>query len=142
MALDDIDDVERSTSKSIWVAASRLRGSVEEKEPLSFGVTKATGGGRAIVGDDTLKSLNGVTMCRYTDELGERMKMSIYKVKIMRRGNFNDEAQNVEARTEKEAAEKLYGGLLFKQGQSAQMRVMVQPQSGLGNPTLFYERAR
>ena len=68
--------------------------------------------------------------------------MSIYKVKIMRRGNFNDEAQNVEARTEKEAAEKLYGGLLFKQGQSAQMRVMVQPQSGLGNPTLFYERAR
>ena len=67
--------------------------------------------------------------------------MSIYKVKLMRGGKFEDSDQNVEARTEKEAAEKLYGGLLFKQGPSAQVRVIVQAPGGNGNPTLFYERA-
>jgi hypothetical protein len=66
--------------------------------------------------------------------------MSIYKVKLMRDGNFDDADQNVEARTEKEAAEKLYGRLLFKQGPSAQIRAIVQAPGGNGNPTLFYER--
>jgi hypothetical protein len=48
--------------------------------------------------------------------------------------------QSVEARTEKEAAEKVYGRLLFKQGTAEQIRVMVGPPSDNGSPTLFYER--
>jgi hypothetical protein len=48
--------------------------------------------------------------------------------------------QTVEARTEKEAAEKAFGRMLFKQGPSTQVRAMVQSSNGAGNPTLFYER--
>jgi hypothetical protein len=67
--------------------------------------------------------------------------MAVYKVRIQREGKFDAEDQNVEARTEKEAAEKLYGQLLFKQGPSDQMRAIVQAPAGHGgNPTLFYER--
>jgi hypothetical protein len=108
----------------------------------AVGVTKASEVVRVTLDSQPLKCADGVTTCRHRGKFDEGQQMSIYKVRIMRGGNFNDEAQNVEARTEKEAAEKLYGGLLFKQGQSVQMRVMVQPSGGLGNPTLFYERAR
>jgi hypothetical protein len=66
--------------------------------------------------------------------------MSIYKVKLMRDGNFDDADQNFEARTEKEAAEKLYGRLLFKQGPSAQIRAIVQAPCGNGYPTLLRAR--
>jgi len=52
----------------------------------------------------------------------------------------SEEYQSVDARTEKEAAEKLHGGLLFKQGTAEQVRAMVGLPSGNGSPTLFYER--
>jgi hypothetical protein len=67
--------------------------------------------------------------------------MTIYKVRVMREGKFDSEDQNVQASSEKEAAEKLYGHILFKQGPSDQMRAIVQAPAGHGgNPTLFYER--
>ena len=66
--------------------------------------------------------------------------MANYKVKLMRDGKLDNEDQNVQARTEKEAAEKIYGRTLFKQGPAAQVRVIVQAPGGAGNPTLFYER--
>ena len=61
----------------------------------------------------------------------------------MRDGKLeSEEYQEVEARTEKEAAEKLHGGLLFKQGPVARVRAMVRSSSAIDNPTLFYERER
>jgi hypothetical protein len=50
------------------------------------------------------------------------------------------EYQEVQAETEKEAAEKLHGGPLFKQGTAEKIRAMVRSPSGSGSPTLFYER--
>jgi hypothetical protein len=67
--------------------------------------------------------------------------MAVYKVRIQRDGKFDAEDQRVEASSEKEAAEKLYGNTLYKQGPSDQMRAIVQAPAGhAGNPTLFYER--
>jgi hypothetical protein len=66
--------------------------------------------------------------------------MSNYKVKLCRDGKFDDEDQIVKALTEKEAAEKLFGQTLFKQGPATQIRAIVQAPGGMGNPTMFYER--
>lgn len=66
--------------------------------------------------------------------------MAVYKVKIMRDGKLDDATQNVTAGSEKDAAEKLYGRILFKQGPSAHVRAIVQAPGGNGTPTLFYER--
>ena len=63
-----------------------------------------------------------------------------YKVQLMRDEKVDGTEQNVQAQTEKEAAEKLYGRLLFKQGPRDQVRAIVQAPGGTGNPTLFYER--
>ena len=51
-----------------------------------------------------------------------------------------DGYQEVQAQSEKEAAEKLHGGLLFKQGPRERVRAMVLSSSANDNPTLFYER--
>jgi hypothetical protein len=67
--------------------------------------------------------------------------MAIHRVRLMLDGKLvSEEYQGIEARTEKEAAEKLHGGLLFKQGTAEQLRAMVAAPSGSGSPTLFYER--
>jgi hypothetical protein len=71
----------------------------------------------------------------------EMARTTMHRVRLMRDGKLeNEEYQQVQAQTEKEAAEKLYGGLLFKQGTAAQVRAMVRSSSGTDNPTLFYER--
>src|SRR5690349_12870598 len=67
-------------------------------------------------------------------------EMTIYKVQLMRDEKFDGAEENIEARTEKEAAEKLAGRLLYKQGPSSNIRAMVQAPRGGLNPTLFYER--
>ncbi|HEX3861310.1 MAG TPA: hypothetical protein VHY35_06410 [Stellaceae bacterium] len=66
--------------------------------------------------------------------------MTNYKVKLFRDGKWDDDDQNVQARTEKEAAEKLYGQILFKQGPAEQVRAIVHAPVGNGDPTVFYER--
>jgi hypothetical protein len=58
----------------------------------------------------------------------------------MRDGKSDDGDQNVTAGSEKEAAEKLWGRILFKQGPSEHVRAIVQAPGGNGNSTLFYER--
>ena len=40
----------------------------------------------------------------------------------------------------KEAAEKLHGGVLFKQGPASRIRALVVSSAGTESPTLFYER--
>lgn len=68
-------------------------------------------------------------------------KLTMHRVRLMRSGKVEtEEYQEVQAATEKEAAEKLYGGLLYKQGTAEQVRAMVRSSSGVDNPTLFYER--
>lgn len=68
-------------------------------------------------------------------------KMKIHRVRLMLNGKLDGEGyQDVQAATEKEAAEKLHGGLLFKQGPAERIRAMVLSSSGTDNPTLFYER--
>jgi hypothetical protein len=52
---------------------------------------------------------------------------------------LDDEPQDVVARSEKEAAEKLHGGILFKQGRRERMRAMVTIP-GLESTILYYER--
>lgn len=69
------------------------------------------------------------------------MRITVHRVRLMRDGKLeSEEYQEVEASTEKGAAEKLYGGPLFKQGPAARVRAMVRSSSGIDNPTLFYER--
>jgi hypothetical protein len=68
------------------------------------------------------------------------LKMPVHKVQLMRDGKLDETHQTVEARSEKEAAEKLYGSALFKQGPASQLRAVVQSPGGGGSPTLFYER--
>jgi hypothetical protein len=65
--------------------------------------------------------------------------MSVFKVRLMQNDKLDDEYQNVDARTEKEAAEKLHGSILFKQGPASKMRAMVL-LPGVESPILYYER--
>jgi len=65
--------------------------------------------------------------------------MPNFKVRLVNNGILDDESQNVEARSEKEAAEKLHGGILFKQGPRERLRAMVTIP-GLESPILYYER--
>jgi hypothetical protein len=51
-----------------------------------------------------------------------------------------DGYQEVQAASEKEAAEKLHGGVLFKQGPASRIRALVVSSAGTESPTLFYER--
>ena len=68
-------------------------------------------------------------------------RLKVHRVRLMQDGQLvGDGYQEVQAATEKEAAEKLYGRLLFKQGPAAQIRAMVLSSSSTDNPTLFYER--
>jgi hypothetical protein len=71
---------------------------------------------------------------RFEDE------MTIHKVRLVKDGKLDGEYQNVTAQTQKEAAEKLHGGVLFKQGPASRMCAMVAPSSGPESPTLFYWR--
>jgi hypothetical protein len=67
--------------------------------------------------------------------------MKVHRVRLMQDGKLDgDGYQEVRAATEKEAAEKLHGSLLFKQGPAARVRAMVLSSSATDNPTLFYER--
>jgi hypothetical protein len=69
-------------------------------------------------------------------------KMRMHRVCLMKDGKLeSDSYQEVSAETEKEAAEKLHGGILFKQGPVGRIRAMVLSSSA-DNPTLFYERLR
>jgi hypothetical protein len=65
--------------------------------------------------------------------------MPVFKVRLMRDGKLDDEDQDVVAPSEKYAAEKLFGGVLFKQGPSSRMRAMVTIP-GVSGPVLYYER--
>ena len=65
--------------------------------------------------------------------------MTIYKVQLMRDGKLDGVEENIEAKTEKEAAEKIAGRLLFKQGPSESDRAMVRTER-TDRQTLFYER--
>jgi len=47
-----------------------------------------------------------------------RLKMTIYKVQLMRDGKPDGVEENMQAPTEKGAAEKIAGRILFKQGLS------------------------
>jgi hypothetical protein len=67
-------------------------------------------------------------------------EMASYKVKLVRDGKWDDDDQLVQAATEKEAAEKLFGRTLFKQGTNEQIRALVQAPGAGGDPTLFYDR--
>jgi hypothetical protein len=68
-------------------------------------------------------------------------KTKIHRVQLMPDGKLDGEGyREVQASTEKEAAEKVYGGLLFKQGPATRIRAMVLSTSATDNPTLFYER--
>jgi hypothetical protein len=70
-----------------------------------------------------------------------KLKVNAHRVQLVLEGKVEGEGyQEVEAPTEKEAAEKLYGGQLFKQGPRERLRAMVLPSSAAENPTLFYER--
>jgi hypothetical protein len=70
-----------------------------------------------------------------------KLKLRAHRVQLVLEGKFEGEGyQEVEALTEKEAAEKLYGGLLFKQGPRERLRAIVLSSSATDNPTLFYER--
>jgi hypothetical protein len=69
-------------------------------------------------------------------------KMRMHRVCLMKDGKLeSDSYQEVSAETEKETAEKLHGGILFKQGPVGRIRAMVLSSSA-DNPTLFYERLR
>jgi hypothetical protein len=65
--------------------------------------------------------------------------MPNFKVRLINNGVLGDEPQDVVARSEKEAAEKLHGGILFKQGRRERMRAMVTIP-GLESTILYYER--
>jgi hypothetical protein len=68
-------------------------------------------------------------------------KMKAHRVQLMLDGKLDgDGYQEVQAATEKEAAEKLHGSLLFKQGPAERVRAMVLSSSAPDTPTLFYER--
>jgi hypothetical protein len=67
-------------------------------------------------------------------------KMTVHKVQLVRDRKSDGVEVNIEAPTEKEAAEKAAGMILFKQGSSENVRAIVQAPRGVGNPTLFYER--
>ena len=68
-------------------------------------------------------------------------RLKVHRVQLMLEGKLDPGGyQEVQAATEKEAAEKLHGGLLFKQGPASQVRAMVLSTSATDNPTLFYER--
>ena len=65
--------------------------------------------------------------------------MPNFKVRLMRNGVLDDKSQDVVARSEKEAAEKLHGAILFKQGPRERVRAMVTIP-GVESPILYYER--
>jgi hypothetical protein len=68
-------------------------------------------------------------------------QMRMHRVRLMKDGQLQGESyQEVRAGTEKEAAEQLYGSLLFKQGPAERIRAIVLSSSSTDNPTLFYER--
>ena len=66
--------------------------------------------------------------------------MTVHKVQLVRERKSDGVEVNIEGPTEKEAAEKAAGMLVFKQGSSENVRAIVQAPRGVGNPTLFYER--
>jgi hypothetical protein len=69
------------------------------------------------------------------------LKTRVHRVQLMLDGKLEgDGYQEVQAATEKEAAEKLHGSVLFKQGPASRIRALVLSSSGTDNPTLFYER--
>jgi hypothetical protein len=68
-------------------------------------------------------------------------KPKMHRVQLMLDGKLEgDGYQDVQAATEKEAAEKLHGGVLFKQGPHSRIRALVLSSPGSDTPTLFYER--
>jgi len=65
--------------------------------------------------------------------------MTIYKVQLVLDGKLDGVEENIQALTEKDAAEQIAGRLLFKQGPSEKVRAMVRVSSA-DRQTLFYER--
>ena len=65
--------------------------------------------------------------------------MTIYKVQLMRDGKPDGVEENMHAPTEKGAAEKIAGRILFKQGLSENIRALVRTSSN-ERQTVFYER--
>jgi hypothetical protein len=64
--------------------------------------------------------------------------MTVYKVQLMRDEKLDGEELRVEAKTEKEAAEKASGHVLYKQGAASSIRALVRASAD--SQTLFYER--
>jgi hypothetical protein len=63
-------------------------------------------------------------------------KARMHRVRLMKDGKLEgDGYQEVAAGTEKEAAEKLHGSLLFKQGPVGRIRAMVLSSTSSDNPT-------
>ena len=70
-----------------------------------------------------------------------KLRLPTHRVQLVAEGKVDGGGyREVEASTEKEAAEKLHGGALFKQGPRERLRAMVLSASATDNPTLFYER--
>jgi len=70
-----------------------------------------------------------------------KLRVHAHRVQLMLDGKLQgDGYTEVEAPTEKEAAEMLHGGTLYKQGPSERIRAIVLSSSATDNPTLFYER--
>ena len=65
--------------------------------------------------------------------------MKIYKVQLVRDGKLDGVEENIQALTEKDAAEQIAGRLLFKQGPSENVRAMVRTAT-TDRQTLFYQR--
>jgi hypothetical protein len=65
--------------------------------------------------------------------------MIIYKVQLVLDGKLDGVEENIQAPTEKDAAEQIAGRLLFKQGPSKNVRAMVRTAT-TDRQTLFYQR--
>lgn len=67
--------------------------------------------------------------------------MSLFQVQLWPNGIWDGkEYQRVEAKTAKEAAEKLYGGPLSEKGSNYKIRAQVRALGDLRNhPMVFYE---
>jgi hypothetical protein len=68
--------------------------------------------------------------------------MQTFQVQIWPEGMSPKAYEEVEANTEKEAAEKLYGKPLREEGFLHQLRAIVRTSDGIGNTVSFYELRR
>jgi hypothetical protein len=69
----------------------------------------------------------------------EREKMSAFRVQIWPRGEEPKAYVSVEAESEKDAAEMLYGKPLREEGMLHQLRAIVKPLNAPHSPVSLYE---